>query len=91
MRLKTAVVTAVVAGSLAGPAVVNASAATRSHTHGVKAASKAKSRPADDTTPGGDPVGVLESVITEIEFDLSGGNLTAITWDFPGFGPYGTL
>ena len=31
MRLKTAVLTAVIAGSLAGPSVIEASAATRSH------------------------------------------------------------
>jgi hypothetical protein len=90
MRLKTAVLTAVVAGSLgAGPVVANASAATRSHSATAK--SKAKSRPADTTTPGGDPVGVVESVISEIEFDLSGANLQTVLWDLPGFGPYGTL
>jgi hypothetical protein len=86
MRLKTVVATAVVAGSLAGPSVVNASAASRSHS--PTAASKVKSRPADTTTPGGDPVGVLESVVSEVEFDLSGGNLQSLLWDLPGFGPY---
>jgi hypothetical protein len=87
MRLKTAVVTAVLAGSLAGPSVVEASAANRSH-HSVQATSKARSRPADDSAPGADPIGVLQSVISEIEFDASPGNVQALLWDLPGFGPY---
>jgi len=86
MRLKTAVLTAVLAGSLAGPSVVEASAANRSHK--VTAASKAKSRAADDPAPGGDPAGVAESIVSELEFDLSPGNLQTVLWDLPGFGPY---
>jgi hypothetical protein len=72
MRLKTAVLTAVLAGSLAGPSVVGASASSRSR--------------GQDATA--DPVGVLESVISEIEFDLSGANIQSLLWDLPGFGPY---
>ena len=96
MRLKTAVITAVLAGSLAGPSVVQASAANRSHrvTAASKAkaskakASKANSSPADDSAPAPDPLGVVQSVISEIEFDLSSGNVQALLWDLPGFGPY---
>jgi len=89
MHFKTILVTAVVAGSLAGQSVVNASAATRSHR--ITAASKAKSRPADSSTLGGDPLSVVESVISELEFDVSPQNLQTILWDLPGFGPYGSL
>jgi hypothetical protein len=89
MRLKTAVLTAVIAGSLAGPSVVEASAASRSHRS--TAATTVKSRPADASSPLGDPLGVVESVISELEFDLSPANLQTILWDLPGFGPYGTL
>ena len=91
MRLKTAVLTAVLAGSLAGPSVVEASAANRSHakrSHAVTATRAAKSSPADASDPGPDPVGVAESIISEIEFDLSAGNIQAILADLPGFGPY---
>ena len=107
MRLKTAVLTAVIAGSLAGPSVIEASAATRSHSVAAsraavrrRAASATRTRAlrtelkklqsiaADDSTAGPDPVGVVESVISEIKFDLSGGNIQAILWDLPGFGPY---
>ena|ERR1700722_5565123 len=98
MRLKTAVGTEVLAGSLAGPSVVEASAAN--HARSVtatratrasairKALSAPKSVGADDTAPAPDPVGVVDSVISEIEFDLSGPNIQAILWDLPGFGPY---
>jgi hypothetical protein len=94
MRLRTAVLTAVLAGSLAGPSVLNASAANRPHSVAATRAAaskelkKLKSLAADDSVPAADPIGVVESVISELEFDLSTGNLQAITWDFPGFGPY---
>jgi hypothetical protein len=103
MRLKTAALTAVLVGSLAGPSVLNASAATRAHStaasrasstrasvrsHRAPAIRKATSVPADATDPGPNPVGVVESVITEVQFVLSGPNIQAILWDLPGFGPY---
>jgi hypothetical protein len=93
MRLKTAVLTAVIAGSLAGPSALDASAATRSRSasatraHSTRnAVSGPKSVVADDPAP--DPVGVVDSVISEIEFDLSPQNIQALLWDLPGFGPY---
>jgi hypothetical protein len=110
MRLKTAVLTAVLAGSLAGPSVLDASAAnharsvtaTRAIGSSLKAAgirgqdapairnalSKLGSVAADDPAPGPDPIGVVDSVISEIQFVLSGQNIQAILWDLPGFGPY---
>jgi len=110
MRLKTAVLTAVLAGSLAGPSVLDASAATRGSSvtaqraigaaltrAGVShqdasaiqsALRKLESRPADDSAAGPDPIGVAESVLSELEFDISAGNIQAILWDLPGFGPY---
>lgn len=94
MRLKTAVLTTVLAGSLAGPTVVEASAATRHHSakksvaavHGTS--SKPASVPADDPTPTTGAIGVIDSIIQEIAFDLSGPNLQTVLWDLPGFGPY---
>jgi hypothetical protein len=97
MRLKTAVLTAVLAGSLGGPSVLDASAANRDRSITAprasaaairKALSAPKSLAADDTPPAPDPLGVVDSVISEIEFDLSGQNIQAILWDLPGFGPY---
>jgi hypothetical protein len=91
MRLKTAVLTAVLAGSLAGPTVVDASAATHSRSASAKSVSRkasSKAKPADTTPPGPDPVGVVESIISEVEFDVSGSNLQSLLWDLPGFGPY---
>jgi hypothetical protein len=89
MRLKTAVLTAVLAGSLAGPTVVDASAATRSHSaKSVSRKASSKAKPADTTPPGPDPVGVVESIVSEIEFDVSGSNIQSLLWDLPGFGPY---
>jgi hypothetical protein len=56
-----------------------------------KALTKLESRRADDSAPASDPVGVLESVISEVEFDVSSSNIQAILEDLPGFGPYGSL
>jgi hypothetical protein len=90
MRLKTAVLTAVLAGSLAGPSVVGASASSRSRSvNATRATSASRTRAGvrgQDATA--DPVGVLESVISEIEVDLSGANIQSLLWDLPGFGPY---
>jgi len=99
MRLKTAVLTAVLAGSLAGPAALDASAANRDRSVSARVQShdsravrnalrKLKSLAADDSAPAADPIGVVQSVISEIEFDLSPSNIQSILWDLPGFGPY---
>jgi hypothetical protein len=64
---RVAVVTAVLAGSLAGPSVLEASPA-----------------PSNETGP----AGVLNQVTSEVLFDVSPGNITAILGDLPGFPPY---
>jgi hypothetical protein len=90
LRLKTALLTAVIAGSLAAPSVADASAHGSARSGSAKKAD-VRSQDGNSPTPIGDPIGVVQSIISEIEFDLSPQNLQTILWDLPGFGPYGSL
>lgn len=86
-RLKAAVAAAVLAGSLAGPTVLSASAATHQaqlSRRQVAAIRAAALRAHDLENP-------IVEIIQEIELDVSPANIESILQDFPGFPPYGTL
>lgn len=88
IRLKAAAATAVLAGLIAAPAAVPASASAAT-AHRVSAREPAAIRAAvvrahDEQNP-------IAEIISELELDVSPGNIEAILGDLPGFPPYGSL
>jgi hypothetical protein len=90
IRLKAAAATAVLAGLLAAPAALPASASAsaaapaRVSSREAAAIRAALLRSHDEENP-------IAGIISELQFDVSPGNIAAILEELPGFPPYGSL